>query len=364
MQQTFRVIDSGVVDGRLNIAIGQAIVDAHQAGAVPDTLRFLRFPPTALVGRHQALAQEIDLDYCRENGIGVARRITGGGAIFLDPGQLGWELAFSRSTLGISSLAELARVICEAVADGISRLGVEASYRPRNDIEVRGRKISGTGGFFDGDTLFYQGTVLVDMNPQVMVSALRVPKAKLEKRKLDSAEQRVVTLRELLGDDTPALPRIQEALVTAFSERFGLRMTPADLTAAEYEKAREFWREDIGQDEFVSGIEEPPAARGDLAGRHESPGGTIRSYIRLEGPAQNRIRSALITGDFFITPPRIIYDLEASLRGVYIDQLDAAVRDFFEAAQVDVLSVAAEDFIASIKNALSSDADGWGRDPA
>ncbi len=362
MSQVFRVIDSGVIEGRLNIAIGQAIIEAHQAGAVPDTLRFLRFPPTALVGRHQALAQEIDLDYCRENDIGVVRRITGGGAIFLDPGQLGWELAFGRSTLGITSLADLAREICEAVADGISRLGVEAGYRPRNDIEVGGRKISGTGGFFDGDTLFYQGTVLVDMNPQLMVSALRVPKAKLEKRNLDSAEQRVVTLRELLGDDTPGLPQIQDALVAAFSERFGLQMAPAELSASEYEQAQHLWHEEIGQDEFVSEIEEPPAARGDLAGRHQSPGGTISTYIRLEGPAQNRIRAALITGDFFITPPRVIYDLEASLRGVYIDQLDAAVRDFFQTVQVEVLSVSAEDFITSINNALSSDRAGQGQD--
>ena len=358
MRSKFRVIDSGVVEGRLNIAIGQAIIEAHQAGLVPDTLRFLRFPPTALVGRHQALAQEIDLDYCDENGIGVARRITGGGAIFLDPGQLGWELVFRRSTLRVASLADLAREICEAVADGISRLGGEANYRPRNDIEVGGRKISGTGGFFDGDTLFYQGTVLVDMNPQVMVSALRVPQTKLEKRNLDSAEQRVVTLRELLGDDSPGLPRIQQALVAAFSERFGLQMEPGELSSEEYEQAQRLYQDEIGNDEFVSEIEEPPAARGDLAGRHQSPGGTIRSYIRLEGPAQNRIRAALITGDFFITPPRIIYDLEASLRGVYLEQLDEAIRDFFDRAKVDVLSVSADDFITSIRNALTDDGNG------
>ncbi len=190
---------------------------------MPDTLRFLRFPPTALVGRHQALGQEIDLAYCREHGIGVVRRITGGGAIFMEPGLLGWELAFDRKTLGVSSLPELTRAICEAAAQGISSLGVKARYRPRNDIEVEGRKISGTGGFFDGDTLFYQGTVLVDMDPAVMVAALRVPQAKLAKRQLDSAAQRVVTLRELLGDETPDLAVIQDALAGAFAERFGLR---------------------------------------------------------------------------------------------------------------------------------------------
>jgi lipoate-protein ligase A len=253
-RKTFRVLDTGVMEGRLNIAIGQAIIEAHQAGQAPDTLRFLRFPPTALVGRHQALGQEIDLEYCRQNDIGVVRRITGGGAIFMEPGLLGWELAFNRKTLGVNSLPDLTREICEAAADGISRLGVEARYRPRNDIEVDGRKISGTGGFFDGDTLFYQGTVLVDMNPAVMVSALRVPRAKLAKRELDSAEQRVVTLRELLGEETPGLPQIQQALSAAFSDRFGLEMQQAEISAAEMSRARELYDEEIGTEEFVTEV--------------------------------------------------------------------------------------------------------------
>jgi lipoate-protein ligase A len=355
MRPTLRIIDSGVVEGRLNIALGQALVESHQAGAVPDTLRFLRFPPTALIGRHQALEQEIDLDYCREHDIGVVRRITGGGAIYLDPGQLGWELAVQRSTLKIASLAEVAREICLAVASGISRLGVGASYRPRNDIEVEGRKISGTGGFFDGDTLFYQGTVLVDMNPQHMVSALRVPQAKLAKRKLDSAAQRVVTLRELLGDNTPGLPQIQEALTAALSERLGLKCKPGRFSQAEQERAQELWQEEIGRDEFVTEIEEPPAARGDLSGEHQAPGGKIKSFIRLEGPAQNRIRAMLITGDFFVAPPRVIYDLESRLRGVYLDQLDEAVRAFFQSAPIEMLSITVDDVMASINNALRSE---------
>jgi len=355
MDKSFRVLDTGVMEGRLNIAIGQAIVDAHRAGRVPDTLRFLRFPPTALVGRHQALGQEINLAYCRENNIGTARRITGGGAIFMEPGLLGWELAFHRDTLGVRSLPELTRAICEAVADGISRLGVEARFRPRNDIEVDGRKISGTGGFFDGDTLFYQGTVLVDMDPGVMVSALRVPKAKLEKRQLDSAAQRVVTLRELLGAGTPELDEIQAALTQAFSDRFDLAMARGELSDDERAEADLLYREEIGTDEFVGGIEEPPAARGDLAGRQVCPGGTITSYLRLEGPAQNRIRGALITGDFFITPPRVVYDLEARLRGVYLDDVPEVVRTFFNEAETEVLSVSAEDFIASLQNALADE---------
>jgi len=352
--KTFRVIDTGVLEGRLNIAIGQAIVEARQAGDVPDTLRFLRFPPTALVGRHQALGQEIDLAFCRENGIGVVRRITGGGAIFMEPGLLGWELAFHRKTLGVSSLPELTRAICEAAAAGISSLGVQAAYRPRNDIEVDGRKISGTGGFFDGDTLFYQGTVLVEMDPRMMMSALRVPQAKLAKRELDSAAQRVVTLRELLGENTPDLPVIQGALVEAFADRFGLQASEGELSPLERERAETIYQTEIGTEAFVNDIDEPPVARGDLCGRRVSAGGSITTYLRLEGPAQNRIRAALITGDFFVTPPRVIYDLESRLRGVYLDDLASVVEDFFKQAGVEVLSVSPADFIAAFEDALAS----------
>ena len=217
----FRVIDTGIREGRKQIAFDQALIELRKAGRIPDTIRFLRFPPTALIGRHQALSREIKLDYCLSHNVGVVRRITGGGAIYFDEGQLGWELVFDRSTLGIASLGELARAICEAAATGLARLGVPAKYRPRNDIEVDGRKISGTGGFFDEDTLFYQGTVLVDLNPADMVAALNVAKAKLEKRALDSAAQRVVTLKELLGQ-APEMGALQDALLAGFAERLGI----------------------------------------------------------------------------------------------------------------------------------------------
>ena len=138
----FRLIDTGVRDGRANIAFDQALIDAHRDGRVPDTVRFLHFSPCVLIGRHQALRQEVEIEYCRDNGIGIGRRITGGGAIYLDEGQLGWELVFHRATLGIASLGELAAAICEAAAAGLRQLGVDARYRPRNDIEVDGQKIN------------------------------------------------------------------------------------------------------------------------------------------------------------------------------------------------------------------------------
>ena len=111
------------------------------------------------------LSHELKVDYCKANGIELVRRITGGGGLYFDEGQIGWELVFDRATLGSPSLAEATRRICEAAALGLNKIGVPARYRPRNDLEVDGRKISGTGGFFDGNLIFYQGTLLIDFDP-------------------------------------------------------------------------------------------------------------------------------------------------------------------------------------------------------
>jgi lipoate-protein ligase A len=351
---TFRVIDTGLREGRANIAFDQALIDAHKADEIPDTIRFLRFPPTALIGRHQALSQEVQLTHCYENDIGVVRRITGGGAIYFDEGQLGWELVFSRKTLGISNLAELTKAICEAAALGISHLGVKANYRPRNDIEVEGRKICGTGGFFDGDTLFYQGTLLIDMDPAHMVAALKVPAAKLKKRSLDSAEQRVTTLKALLGDDLPPLPSIQNSLLAGFAVGLGIEPQWGNITDVEESRAREAFDDEIGTDAFVHEIDDPGAGDNVLAANHAAAGGTISCYLRFEGPGAPRIREVLFTGDFFITPPRTVFDLEASLRGVPAATAGDAVERFFAQTDVDLSTVMPVDFRTVLEDAIAT----------
>lgn len=351
MAKVFRVIDTGIRDGRRQIAFDQALIDAHKAGRIPDTIRFLRFPPTALIGRHQVLSRELKLDHCRAHGIGIARRITGGGALYFDEGQLGWELVFHRSTLGIATLADLARDICEAAAAGLSGLGVNAKYRPRNDIEVDGRKLGGTGGFFDADTLFYQGTVLVDMNAADMVAALNVPEAKLAKRALDSAAQRVVTLKELIGA-APPVGAIQEALLEGFAEHLGITPLRGEITADEEALAARCHDQEIGTDAFVSEIDDPGTGEGVLSGSHTGAGGTVTAYVRLEGERHDRIREALITGDFFVTPPRTVFDLEASLRNVPVAEAGAAVERFFAQADVGLLTVSPADFRAAVDAAV------------
>jgi len=353
---TFRVVDAGRRDGRFNIALDQAMIDLHQSGHIPDTIRFIHFPPTALVGRHQVLGRELDLAFCAREGIRVARRITGGGAIYMDPGQLGWALVFHRRTLGLGALGDVAATICEAVATGLSRFGVDARYRPRNDIEVDGRKISGTGGFFDGDTLIYQGTILVDVDTATMQSALRIPQDKLARHGAGSAAQRIIGLRELLGDATPGMPALQEALLSGFGERLGLDWRPAGLDPAEEELAQRLYAEEFGTEAFVEEITEPGDATPFRSGAHACPGGTVTAYVRLEGRPANRIGQVLFTGDFFVAPPRIVFDLEGSLKGIEPAAAGEAVEAFFDGRELAALSVTPADFRRALEAALGQGA--------
>lgn len=347
----FRVIDTGIRHCRDQMAFDQALIEGHRAGTTPDTIRFLTFPPSVLVGRHQAISQELNLPACRAAGVGIGRRVTGGGALYLDEGQFGWEIVADRRRLGLESLAEVAQAFCEAAAAGLSSLGVAAKYRPRNDIEVDGRKISGTGGFFDGDTIFYQGTVLVDMDGAKMASLLNIPAAKLAKHGQTSGAQRIVTLKELFGGVPPDAAAVKAALVGAFAEGLGIEPVWGEISDTEEAAAARIHAEEIGQDDFVYGIDDPAHRAEVRSASHVGPGGTITAHVRLEGPAQDRIREVIFTGDFFATPPRIIPDLEAALRGVELAQIEQTVREFLATARAGILTAGPQDFTKALQSA-------------
>lgn len=348
----FRVIDTGLRQARENIAFDQALIDAHRSGAILNTIRFLQFHPSALVGRHQLVGREIHRDYCDRNGIEIARRITGGGAIYFDQGQLGWELVFSRQSFGALELAGIAERVCQAAASGLRTLGVEAQFRPRNDIEVGGRKLCGTGGFFDGDTVFYQGTLLIDSDPAEIVRTLNVPQAKLEKRQLDSAAQRIVTLRELLGDEVPGIEAIQRAMVDGFTAALEIETEWSASTPVEEASALELFEEEIGTDEFVFELDGPAVDALPRHGTVSGPGGVVTAHLRLEEPEDRRIREVLFSGDFFVSPPRILFDLEAALRGVFIDEAAEVIEFFFRDASVGTLSLEPATFREAIERAM------------
>ncbi len=348
MAKTIRVIDTGLRTGRENIAHDQAMIDAHVDGVIGDSFKFIHFKPCALVGRHQDLSQELKLDECARLGVQTVRRVTGGGAIYFDEGQLGWALVCDRRTVG-GDLSEITAKICSAAALGLSTLGIDAQFRPRNDIEVDGQKISGTGGFFDGNTLMFQGTVLIDLDPATMMAVLNVPAHKLKKRELANAAQRVTCLKALMGR-VPSKDEVQNALLIGFAEHLGFEFEFAKPSAAVEKLAQESYDEEIGTDEFVADINEPGRMRDVLIGTNS--GGNLTAYVRLEGVKNDRIREVVFTGDVFVTPPRTLMDLEAYLRGKALVDIMSEVTKFFKQADVGMVSLQPAEFADAIMGAV------------
>jgi lipoate---protein ligase len=226
--KAWRWIDTGLRRPAENMALNRALLEARQAGESPSTLRFLRFTPSALVGRHGDPVKELDLAYCRAQGIEPQRRITGGGAIYMDPGVLGWELYLDKSEAGAPEMAAISKRICEAAARAIGALGAAAEFRAPTDIVVGGRKISGTGGAIDGNALVYQGTLLLEFDVARMLRALGIG----DERAHAGARAATVNLRELV----PSLPSpaaLRGAFIGAFGAEFGAAIEMGELNAAE-----------------------------------------------------------------------------------------------------------------------------------
>ncbi len=349
---TLRVLDTGLRRAAENMALNRALLESHQAGTSPHTLRFLRFTPSALIGFHQNVEQELRTDYCAAQGIDIQRRITGGGAIYFDETQIGWELYLDKAFLGTADMGAIAKRICEAAAAGIGALGVEARYRPRNDIEVDGRKISGTGGAFDGDSIMYQGTLLIDFDVERMLRVLRIPAEKLSDKAIASARDRVANLKDLTGE-LPSFDLVRKHLAESFAGAFGVRLQWADGLNDAEEKAFAEAMTEIDSPEWIYQHNRPASDAPLLEAVSRSRGGTLRVGVSVD-PGRERLKQVWITGDFFVTPRRLVVDLEAALRNTPLDQLEANVMAFFEHHPAEMLMLTPGDFIAAIRAAVES----------
>jgi lipoate-protein ligase A len=350
----WRLLDTGLRRAAENMAFNRALLECHQQGDAPHTLRFLRFSPSALIGFHQDVEQELLVDYCREQGIDIQRRVTGGGAIYFDETQLGWELYLDKSILGTADMTAISARICEAAARGMRTLGVDAQFRPRNDIEVDGRKISGTGGAFDGDSILFQGTLLLEFDVERMLRVLKIPAEKLSDKAIASARERVANLKDLLGE-LPPFDEVQARLAQAFAEEFEVEFEPGEVSAAERAAFAEALAE-FDSDEWVYQHNRPAEGAPLLEAIYRCSGGTLRVALRLDA-LRNRIKQVWITGDFFITPARMVVDLEAALRDTAVVDLEANVERFFDGYPVEMLMLGRDDFVKAIRTVLDASAD-------
>jgi len=323
-------LDTGVRSGAENMALDELLLELKAQERISSTLRFLQFSnPTVLVGHHQSADEEVRLDYCRMKGIEINRRLTGGGALYWGKKELGWEIYISKTDPRIPSrIEDLYRKIGEAAAAGLRRLGVRAYFRPRNDIEIQGRKISGTGGTELSGAILFQGTVLVDFDVDEMLRALRIPTEKLQDKEVESVKERVTCLNWELGR-TPSLNQIKNSLLKGFAEAFGVSFDPKPLTTEE-ENLLTTKLSYFSSRDYVFKVRESLPRRKTLTSILRAPGGLIRISIAVDTRTRI-INQILITGDFFAYPKRAIFDLECLLKNTKASpsEIEGIIRTFF-----------------------------------
>ncbi|MEW6684659.1 MAG: biotin/lipoate A/B protein ligase family protein [Candidatus Edwardsbacteria bacterium] len=351
----WRLLDTKVKRAYENIALDEILLSAKAKNCVPNTFRFLQFSPEAvLVGFHQCVEEEVRVDFCRREKIEINRRITGGGAIFFDKTQLGWEIIANKNDLKISSfpLEKFFAYLCKPIVQTLREYGLNASFRGKNDIEIEGRKISGTGGTEDGNAFLFQGTILLALDLERMVKALRLPIEKLKNKEINSIKERVTWIKRELGY-LPPLEEIKGKITRNFERTFKVKLEKASLIPEEEKLFREkksFFR----SKSWIEKIKRPlPLKRRLFCSSYKRKGGLIKVSMILERNGQ-QIQSLFLSGDFFAYPQRSIYDLEAMLKGARACEktIRSLLTDYFARHQVSIPGLSAFDFAEAISLAL------------
>jgi len=353
-ENVWRIIDTGVLTAAENMAWDEALLEARTEFGMPNTLRFLRFSPSAvLVGYNQSIEQEIRVEFCRNNGIDINRRLTGGGAILFDPSQVGWEVYGSKNDpLFPKALPALYETLSRCAAAGISEFGLEASFRPRNDIEVHGRKISGTGGTELYDTFMFQGTLLVDFDVELMLRTLRIPVEKLKRHEVQSARERVICLKELLSK-LPDYNTIKTALIKGFKNELDIEMKEVEPDLREIELFSSKI-EYFNSDKWIFKVKSPPGDKQVLSSGMKTKGGILRAAMVVD-PKLRWLEDIMITGDFFSHPKETVQNLESIFRDVPLKQEDIIknLRKFFSVNEFSLIGVTEDDVLELVNDALN-----------
>lgn len=176
---------------------------------------------TVVIGKNQNAYAECKVDELERSGGHLARRLSGGGAVFHDMGNLNFTFLTLKKEHAIEKQFEVVRQAAQL-------LGIDAQKTGRNDITVNGRKISGNSFFKKGERACHHGTVLVDINKEDMMRYLVVSKEKMRANGVRSVRARTANLKEFLPAVTVEM--VKEALKKAYETVFRVKLTPVDLT--------------------------------------------------------------------------------------------------------------------------------------
>lgn len=350
MTAPLRVLDSGLRTGRGNLALDAAMAASCRAGRYSGLLRFHRYEPTVSLGVHEPLTHAVRVDYCVREGIEIARRTTGGGSIYLDAHQLCWTLVFQRRLMRSNpSLAQWMQLLTQPLAGALSAIGLNAQCAAPNDVEINGRKI-GSGYIDVGDSLVtFQGNLLLNVDTERMLKALRAPTEKLSTDGIRSARDRLTTFYE--HADEARLEDVKSALLYGYGQVLGrgFMSLPGPIPGTHH------------------GIAAPaptPAADPLLDGDWQSlngatlqsfiktKGGVLRALVRLDAGGR-RIQRLLLAGAVQVQPRDVLRALGDWMCGVALDEWEEELGAFFCEHTVDTIGVTLNEIYRVIRAAIA-----------
>ena len=248
----WRILDTGALPGPLNMAIDRALLSSYERGEAPPTLRFYRWaPPTVSLGYFQK-SHGIDLAFCREQGIDVVRRPTGGRAV-LHQDDLTYSVVAGTADGIPFSLRAAYRLICDALLAGFRWLGFEAgrgdeatkSSQPDicflrsavGDLVYRGRKFVGSAQTWSGQSLLQHGSIILESQVNIWVSMVMLDQCRKEKL-LRELETRTTSMREILGRAVPH-DEVKEAIIEGMARTMKVEFENGELSPREWALAEE-----------------------------------------------------------------------------------------------------------------------------
>jgi len=224
-------------DSSMSMAIDEALLKLNSEGKSLNTVRFWRWlPSTVSIGCFQSAELEVDFDAARRYGVDVVRRITGGGAVFHDHGgELTYSVVCGQECMP-DDIIESYELICEGLIGGFRRLGLQADFRPINDVQVGGKKISGSAQTRRWGSVLQHGTVLIDPDVRLMFELLKVSPEKISDKFISSVYERVTTVALELGRK-PGFDEVRVAMRDGFTDALGAKLLEEELTTEELELA-------------------------------------------------------------------------------------------------------------------------------
>lgn len=266
--------------------------------------------PVVVIGRNQNALEEVNQDYVREKGIAVVRRLSGGGAVYHDQGNLNFTFIVTASLAESFAFERFTRPLIHALA----QVGVKAQNQGRNDVNIAGKKFSGNAQYRRHHRLLHHGTILFSTDLEMMAGALNVDHSKMESKGVRSVSKRVTNIAGHLPRPLE-LKEFQTILTREIQQEWG-REEALTLSAVDLYNINRLRDEKYATWDWVYGAS--PTYNVRRSGRFSW--GSIDFFLQVN---QGIVKNCRLYGDFFTTGD--LRQLEAAFAG--LEWREEAIRE-------------------------------------